>query len=250
MKTVQLMGGLGNWMFQIAFLEYLNQQGIIAYIDSNLLISPHSSVNYLETVFREWKELCICNPNSKILGEYKNHPHDWIHESKYWMLQPVMFQGYFQTYKFITTEFLSKIYLPTRTLEKYPNIQNSVFLHIRGGDYINHSLLHINLDVYYHRAIQLFPNKTHFAIFTNDIGHAKTKGFLSEIKYTFIEEPELDSLYLMSQCKGGICANSSFSWWGAYLNPNRQLILPSKWFNEFDWCSDGYYFPGCNIVNV
>jgi len=54
----------------------------------------------------------------------------------------------------------------------------------------------------------------------------------------------------MSKCKGGICANSSFSWWGARLNPNRSIILPSKWFNDSRLYTDGYYFPEATIIDV
>jgi glycosyl transferase family 25 len=54
----------------------------------------------------------------------------------------------------------------------------------------------------------------------------------------------------MSQCQGGICPNSSFSWWGARLNPNRKLILPSKWFNDSNFYTNGYYFPEATIVDV
>jgi hypothetical protein len=59
------------------------------------------------------------------------------------------------------------------------------------------------------------------------------------------------SLALMASCtEGGICANSTFSWWGAYLNPKRTLILPNKWFNSTSFYSQGYYFPGVQICPV
>lgn len=250
MNTVYLMGGVGNWLFQIAFLEYLNTQGIKTYIHNEVLLSPHSSENYLKTVFKNWSNMIRENPKSKTMSEYKNHPHDWILETKQNFLQSLMFQGYFQNYTYITPSFLSKLVLRKASLETYPNIQNTIFLHIRGGDYVHHELLDIKLDSYYERAINTFPKETQFSVFTNDIQYAKSKSFLNNISYNFIEESDIDSLYLMSQCKGGICANSSFSWWGAYLNPNRQLILPSKWFNDPSFYKDGYYFQGCTIVEV
>jgi len=56
---------------------------------------------------------------------------------------------------------------------------------------------------------------------------------------------------MMSKCsKGGICANSSFSWWGAFLNPNRTIIMPSRWFNSSDMWIEGYYFPGVIKIDL
>jgi hypothetical protein len=72
---------------------------------------------------------------------------------------------------------------------------------------------------------------------------------LKDIDYEFVDASELESLVLMSECKAGICANSSFSWWGAYLNPNRLICMPSKWFNNSGINTQGYYFPGVSIVN-
>jgi hypothetical protein len=85
-----------------------------------------------------------------------------------------------------------------------------------------------------------------FIIFTNDIPYANS--ILPNIQ--IIEENEVNTLYLMSKSKGCICSNSSFSWWGAYLNPNRPLCLPSRWFNDVEFTLDGYFFPGCYIHSV
>ena len=79
---------------------------------------------------------------------------------------------------------------------------------------------------------------------TNDLKYALTKSFIQDIQYTVIDEPELETLYLMSQCAGGICANSSFSWWGAFLNPHRKIVMPDKWYPHSTLNTEGYYFPG------
>ena len=85
-----------------------------------------------------------------------------------------------------------------------------------------------------------------FVIFTNDIPYAKN--YFKDIP--IIQENELDTLYLMSQAKGCICVNSSFSWWGAYLNPNRPIFMPSKWFGNILMDKSGYYFKGVQIIEV
>jgi len=52
----------------------------------------------------------------------------------------------------------------------------------------------------------------------------------------------------MSKAKGCICANSSFSWWGAYLNPNRPIYFPDKWFNDSSMDTSGFYFKGSQKI--
>lgn len=251
MITVKLIGGLGNWMFQIAFLEYLNDHNIHTYIHSNIETSPHSSINYLETIFSKWNDKLRYNPNHIVIREDSNHHRDFVSECKSLAEQNLLIHGFFQNYKYITSEFLSKIVVPTNSLEKYPNIGNTVFLHIRGGDYVGHWLHDLGLDNnYYPNAIKQFPEGTHFSVFTNDIEYAKSKSFLNNISYSFVNENELDSLYLMSQCSGGICANSTFSWWGAYLNRNRKLTWPSKFFNINTGCDEDYRFPELIILDV
>jgi hypothetical protein len=87
-----------------------------------------------------------------------------------------------------------------------------------------------------------------FSVFTNDKAYALQHEFLKDIDHEFVDANELESLVLMSECRAGICANSSFSWWGAYLNPNRPICLPSKWFNDPNMNITGYYFPGVVII--
>jgi hypothetical protein len=247
--TIDLMGGLGNWMFQIAFSEYLKTKFNIDFrLCSYGKPGLWSTTDLFDNIFRNWKHLDGDRITDVQVTEQKLHPLDMGHVMM--MHKDAHITGYFQDYKYITSSFLSKIVLPTTSLERHPEVQYTVFLHIRGGDYVRHHLLDLNLDSYYERAINIFPKDTQFSVFTNDIEYAKSKPFLNTISYTFIQESEVDSLYLMSQCKGGICANSSFSWWGAYLNPDRQITLPSKWFNDPSFYKDGYYFKQATVIQV
>jgi hypothetical protein len=102
------------------------------------------------------------------------------------------------------------------------------------------------------RAVQQFPVGTHFYVLTNDVSYAKTIPVLQTISYTFVEEPdEVRALWTLARCRdGGICANSTFSWWGAYLNPDRTIVLPSKWFNDPSMPIEGYFFPRSLTVPV
>jgi hypothetical protein len=248
--SVFLMGGLGNWMFQIAFLEYLkNQLGREIHISEHAWTSPHSNIDYMATVFSRWNHLRITTTSPHRIEE--SYPGmDWIGILNTYPNSLIV--GYFQNHNYITKSFLENIRLPSDSIIRNPKIRETVFLHIRGGDYLypQFSVLNVNLDSYYKRAIEIFPQGTHFSIFTNDIPYAKSKPFINTISHTFIQESEVDSLYLMSQCKGGICANSSFSWWGAFLNPNRTITLPSKWVNDPNKYAAEYYFNGSTTVDV
>ena len=242
MITVELMGGLGNQLFQLAFLDYISQlTNSEPFLYKIANITLHSNVNYLDNICSAWELL------------YKELPiHQIIFEDQLYNVNNQIntkFEGYFQNYKFILPNFISKLTLDSSILLRYPDIHNKVFIHIRGGDYLEAdcSWLHnTTTDKYYQNAITLFPN-SQFVVFTNDIEYVKSKSFLND--YPIIIENEIDSLLLMSKCSGCICPNSTFSWWGAYLNPSRQIILPSKWFNT-DMDASGYYFEGCTIVEV
>ncbi|MCT7568966.1 alpha-1,2-fucosyltransferase [Aliarcobacter butzleri] len=119
--------------------------------------------------------------------------------------------------------------------------ENTVFLHIRRGDYISnkyaatfHSLC--NLD-YYYEAINIIKEKIEkpiFYIFSDDISWAK-ENLLIEEPCIFIEKNQnFEDLILMSYCKYGIAANSGFSLMAAWLNSNKNkiTIIPSNWVNN------------------
>lgn len=123
------------------------------------------------------------------------------------------------------------------------NSNESVSIHIRRGDYIsikaNSKLLHTDLSTleYYKKGIDFFITKfghPRFFVFSDDIEWAKDNFEGSQFKFVDfnIDCPAID-MFLMSRCKNNIIANSSFSWWGAWLNPNpfKIVIAPKQWYN-------------------
>ena len=251
MLSVKLQGGLGNWLFQLAAGETIAKQLNRQFFISNLIShTVHSDLNYFANVCKYWQPLYKKNVPVVTISEPSFDFLNWEPVISSTKLIPCL-EGYFQNYKYISDDFISKLTFDTSVADKYSQLENSVFLHIRGTDYKNHWLHDVGLDSYYKRAINVFPKNTHFYIFTNDEEYALSKDYLKDISYTFVRENEIDSLYLMSQCKlGGICANSSFSWWGAFLNPNRKITMPSKWYNQTHFYIDGYYFPNVIKINV
>lgn len=117
----------------------------------------------------------------------------------------------------------------------------AVSLHVRRGDYLNSKfsrIYHLCDESYYRRAMDLILNKipqAHFYIFSDDMDWVK-HNLASGSQFTYVENNEVnrdwETVYLMSQCRHHIIANSSFSWWGAWLceNPEKMVIAPEKWF--------------------
>ena len=90
---------------------------------------------------------------------------------------------------------------------------------------------------YYKRAIQILKPINPVIIVSNDIDWVKTQPYFSDTRYFEIfEGNEIETLSVMSLCtSGAICANSSFSWWGAFLGAHAErnnVIVPSNWVGD------------------
>ena len=122
--------------------------------------------------------------------------------------------------------------------------ESSVSVHIRRGDYLdppNFAILgNIATQEYYNSAMNYFLEKdpdTHFYIFTSDHEYAR-ENFSDTSRYTIVDwntgKNSIQDLMLMSRCRGNICANSTFSFWGARLNrrPDRELVRTYKMRNN------------------
>ena len=119
-----------------------------------------------------------------------------------------------------------------------------VALHIRRGDYLKVSQFHVNLwdTDYYKKAVALFPKETKFLVFCkdnqNEAQDSDDQEWCSKnvpllgIDFDMYEHgKETDDLNAMASCRGMIGANSSFSWWAAFLNPHGGTkIFPKQWF--------------------
>lgn len=243
--TCRFTGGLGNQLFQLAAAHHLSKKhNKIACVDT--LETPythHSPKNHFDGLFSKWK-------NTYHLADFT--PIWEIKEFDYYneiLPENAKIHGCFQHWKHVENDFKDTLHFNTDILSKYPNIKDTVFLHVRGNDYLYDNIkevLYIDLSNYYKNAIKEFPEGTHFSVFTNDLQFAER--YLKDISYSIIDENDEDSLFLMTQCSGGICANSTFSWMGAFLNRHRKLVLPSKWINTMEY--SGIYFDGCTIIDI
>ncbi len=114
---------------------------------------------------------------------------------------------------------------------------NSVSVHIRRTDYLTKQHRYVILNPnYYETAMKIISEKIEnplFFFFSDDIEWAK-KNIPHSDNSVFLSNQDYEDLYLMSQCKHNITANSTFSWWGAWLNnnSNKVVITPKKWLTD------------------
>jgi len=156
-------------------------------------------------------------------------------------------EKYFFTIKdLLMTEFTPRFQIDEKYLQYSEKIlaSNSISLHVRRGDYVSNPRIHEKHGVcpisYYKRAVDLIQSNlldARFYIFSDDIEWAKANLDFIRGK-TFIDHREnsnhsdIQELWLMSLCKNHIIANSSYSWWGAWLAKNNKkiVIATQKWF--------------------
>ncbi len=160
----------------------------------------------------------------------------------------IYLEGYWQSEKYFTSikDYLLKEFKPKHPLNEKENAylnriisSNSCSVHIRRGDYISNLKLHdIYKNIpfeYFEEAINIIKEKESnplFFIFTDDLDWAR-KSFDKINNIIFVDiNDACKSIYLMSYCKHNIISNSTFSWWGAWLNQNEKKIVisPKEWF--------------------
>jgi hypothetical protein len=252
--SVTMFGGLGNQLFKMAaaFGAASRTNRTLILCMPSVSQSAHSPEKYAETIFRNWK--CVDLKVDKTHNEVDKHVFVYkeIPNSDVKHLQ---LSGYFQNEKYFKhcfSEFAAMLNLP----KDLPILPNTCFIHLRYGDYLKHPHHYVDLTAYYlPRAMQLQRDanqQVQFLVFSDDIERCKGIPILTSEDVSFSSEPnEVRTFVQMSRCwLGGICANSTFSWWGAYLNPNpaRVVTFPSKWMNN-DWPVD-IYFEGSHILST
>jgi hypothetical protein len=253
-----LMGGLGNRLFQMAAAEGVAQAtGRTAVIHLPSVCTNHNQIAseaYENTIFSQFAQV-----TDNVDTTHKAP--DWA-PFVYLNIPPcsaphLQLYGYFQNERHVPRDFVNKLNLPVLDPAITESLKNTCFIHVRFGDYLHNPLHYIDLTGAYlekainiHRALR--PH-VHFMVFSDDIERCKELTVLSTLPNTSfaIESNEVTAIVKMSNClAGAICWNSSFSWWGAYLNknPDKTVVFPSKWMNK-EWPVD-IQFEGSIIIKV
>lgn len=275
MILIQQIGGLGNQLFQYALyrkLEFLGRNVKIDDYSWNYKIKVTKlcdlNIDYRRATANEIREYednstaFYARVRRKLFGRRGK-----VYNEKSFNFDPnvleiddVCLVGYWQTERYffdIRNELLQSIDLAkglnlgTKEMLNLIKETNSVSVHIRRGDYKSPELIdkfgNICTDKYYAKAIEYMKEKTispTFFVFSNDVEWVKTHFVGNEFIIVDINKGDKDYLdmYLMSECKHNVIANSSFSWWGAWLNKdeNKIVVAPDKWINtelvKDIWC--------------
>ena len=254
MIIVRVVGGLGNQMFQYAYARALSLAGFDVKLDISKFKKYKLHGGYQLDKFKI--DLKIADSFSIFSGKIgfkKNKKEKNLLFDKNFKSPKgnEYIKGYFQTEKYfleiretLLKEFSihQEISKETESLaKKISTLKNTCSLHIRRGDYISDEKANkvhgtCNLD-YYQRAIQIINKKydnVTFYIFSDDISWTKKNLKAEKVVFVDIKSIPHEDMYLMSLCKHNITANSSFSWWGAWLNKNEKktIIAPKQWFVE------------------
>lgn len=260
MKVI-ISGGLGNQMFQYALYLALKHKKKNIKLDLSLylILKMHNGYElgkcFKVDDFREYSNSCYLFFIRLIL-KYKPK---WLlfqdrlkYDEKVFATNCIYLNGYWQSEKYfsnIENEVRETFKFNVESkevllLSSEMRVKNSISLHLRRGDYCDNKIYNGTCDkAYYINAIELITSKLSnlediiFYIFSDDKKYAAE--FVKDLNFTFLivdfnvsENSYLD-MFLMSRCKHNIIANSSFSWWGAWLNenPEKIVISPSRWFS-------------------
>ena len=143
--------------------------------------------------------------------------------------------GYFQTekyFKHIEDEIRSDFTFKEDLLKLCKSFitEDTISLHIRRGDYVHNPNHPVQSMSYYEQALAELPELP-VIIFSDDSEWCKEQELFSDDRFIVAEGNSTDcDLCLMSLCKYHIIANSSFSWWGAWLANSKKVIAPKNWF--------------------
>ena len=262
-NTLGTNGRLGNQMFQYAALR-----GIAANRGFDWAVPPPGTSGVDE--YGTENNYCMFE-TFKLAYATKEHHHildlPWAAWREFHFNEElfntcpdnVNLDGYFQTEKYFKNiekeiredfQFHDEIYQPCKEMIDSIGDGRKIFLHIRRGDpklrwaYVNIEHAHpVQTWDYYEEALKYFPEDVPVIVFSDVIEWCKEQDFFKGDRFIFSETTDefadgqrvpWTDLCLMSLCTDAIIANSSYSWWGAWLmdNPEKVVVAPKKWFGK------------------
>lgn len=254
--TANLMGGLGNQLFEAA---HAISQGWK--YDREVVFIPYSwtpgqgrgAENYVNNVFRNLKFL------DKLEGTTTVNEGQFEFSETNPLEGNTAFQGYFQSSKNwygFDQKVREMFQPPTQVVEdflmKYPQLleKNTLSIHVRRSEYLQLPEIHPTISLeYIEEALKIIGEYSTVFVFSDDPDFVKEN--LSFPSVIFVKEDEdYKELWLMGLCQNHIMSNSTFSWWGSFLNikSNKKIIAPSRWFGPRGPDAKDVYEPYWNII--
>lgn len=263
MIVLQLKGGLGNQMFEYACYRSLLRKGKHVRLDNSYFI-PNAGIYAIEKFpnvrlkkfkgFRNYPYYLamgvfrkICRRRQLSYTEDRNLPYD----EKVFQLDRGLLTGYFQNefyFQDIKRQIRKEFQFPygeERLQNHIRKIENGFYisLHIRRKDYLKLPDIYGGIcdEAYYRKAVGIMTDRyplAKFLVFSDDILWVRENMKLPNAEYVLPNQYEnYEDWYdmcLMSHCRHHIIANSTFSWWGAWLNAdkNKTVICPKRWDNK------------------
>ncbi len=250
--TVNLKGGIGNQLFQIATAYGIAKDlGLTFVIFRNQFEGCNQGSHPTKYYDTFYKNLIIIDPipithtiKERQWYAYKELKDEVASAAATSNNICIQLDGYFQSdlhFENIQTElcnlFMSGINVNEILADiyiKYPELitldtDKSVFIGVRRGDYVERAHIHNPCGMtYYNAAISMIPEGHKFYIMSDDLAWAK-KNFIGD-QYVFLDiADDLLSLIVISLFKKFIISNSSYYWWGSYLSGGTEIIAPDKW---------------------
>jgi hypothetical protein len=238
--TTNHMGGLGNVMFKLAAAISLAIDNGVDYIFSNEFIRPVDPDynSYKSNILRSIPFIEKLPQNYHTFNErqFSYQTINYVKGSN------LLLSGYFQSEKYFINNknFIIDLFKPTeeiknKIIEVLPNINNYASIHVRRGDYLIYPNHHPQQsDEYFKKSTELIGRDKTFLIFSDDIDGIKNSFDYLPNKIFFNSGTDWLDMYAMSLCNDNIICNSTFSWWGAYLNTNKnkKVITTKNWFGS------------------
>jgi hypothetical protein len=237
----ELKGGLGNMLFQIAAAVSLGieQNKEVIFIDSTHQGTIHKSVNfYFDNIFRKLKFSNVIYEN--IFYSEQNFSYQKIPNVN----NNIRLNGYFQSEKYFLPVKQQILDLFSMDVESKKFISDKYFefnfddfcsIHVRRGDYLKYPNIHPVCELNYYTQCVSNINSKNLFIFSDDIDWCMSN-FDFKDKNVFFSSENRDyiDLWIMSLCRENIIANSTFSWWGAWLNKHehKKVFYPKRWFGS------------------
>lgn len=231
-------GRFGNQLFQYASLYGIAKKNNYQY-----------GIPYQHRNSNEYYDMCLsdCFDNLGALDSsfstFSNYIRDeeWVFNSDFFKIQDdTNLCGYFQAEKYfshckyeVKEQFEFNLSIKEKANSFFVDGSNLISIHLRLGDFQKHKT-HFpvcNSD-YYRKALSKLPNDCDIAVFSDDI--PTTKSMLEDVlKNRKVIYPNSNNkfvdMHLMSRCSYHVIANSSFSWWGAWLSNSKKIIAPKEW---------------------